>query len=348
MTQHPKSVVLSQDYELFFQDSGSIEACLIRPCDWLLAFAREHDARMTFFVDIGMVDCMRAFQSVPAVRKMYDVVCAHIEALGKAGHEIALHIHPHWEESRWSDNGWDFSGARYRLDQFATDQAQDIVRRYGQLLQQLTDQPLQSYRAGGFCIEPFEIIKPELARLGIFTDSSIVPGACLKDNEKGFDFRYVPDSAYWFFEDSPRREVAAGEFLEIPVSTTTLPFFHYWQRMFERLTRRKPPAGEAAQGVSKRLGSKEIIRRLLGAGRVSELSVDGPKAPQLTSQEHDQTFAPFCQVMGHPKLVTPAALQHFGAFLDHYAVERVVAIDTLAQEIRSVANTATTPADAAA
>ena len=51
-------LILSQDYELFFDKSGSLEKCLFEPCAALLDFADKHDSKVTFFVDAGMLLCM--------------------------------------------------------------------------------------------------------------------------------------------------------------------------------------------------------------------------------------------------------------------------------------------------
>ena len=51
-------LVVSQDYELFFGRSGSIEKCLIEPCEMLLDFADMAGVKVTFFVDAGMLCCM--------------------------------------------------------------------------------------------------------------------------------------------------------------------------------------------------------------------------------------------------------------------------------------------------
>ncbi|MEM8547225.1 MAG: hypothetical protein AAGF46_03590 [Pseudomonadota bacterium] len=325
-------LVLSQDYELFFQDSGTIEDCLLRPSDWLSAFARERGASLTFFVDAGMLSRMSALRNQPTVGRMYDTVRRHVAQLANAGHEIGLHVHPHWEDTEWDGTRWQFGGARYRLDQFSVEETQDIVTRYAAELQALTDRRLLTYRAGGFCIEPFDHLREALLSLDITVDSSVVPGAYLQDAEKGFDFRAVPEAPWWYFDASPRKADPAGRFLEIPISTTTLPFFHYWKRLFARLAG-KGGGGAAAGGAPKRLGALAIVRRLLGDGRISELSVDAPKAPQLVAAAAADRVPPFWQVMGHPKLVTPESLQYLGRFLDARGIRRVIPLASLAEDI---------------
>ena len=147
----------------------------------------------------------------------------------------------------------------------------------------LTNGGVESYRAGGFCVEPFGRIRNCLLEHGIMIDSSVVPGAVLKDADKGFDFSVVPDNGWWRFSASPAIPDSNGEFIEIAVTPLELPLFHYWGRLASHITRRQR-SGMIGDGTSKEIGKCEILRRLVGKGRISELSVDAPKAAQLLSR----------------------------------------------------------------
>ena len=107
MASESPILVLSLDYELFFGKSGSVQRCLVDPCDALAVTAKETGLEITLFVDAGMILCMqRESASSPAVSKMADQVRDHVTSLAAQGFEIALHVHPHWEESRWTNGAW--------------------------------------------------------------------------------------------------------------------------------------------------------------------------------------------------------------------------------------------------
>lgn len=274
-------LVLSQDYELFFDRSGSIQKCLFEPTDMLLDFADQSGLRITFFVDAGMLCLMGQLSAAsPSVSAELSKIRRHIENVHSRGHEIGLHIHPHWEDTRWEDGQWDFSETRYQLRDFSVDEVSDIVSRYSGALNELCDGTTRTYRAGGFCIEPFEKLKAPLIENGITVDSSVVPGAKLDDPDKGFDFSNMPPKSWWRFNSTPRKPDADGAFLEIPITPVTLPPLHYWARAVDRIFDRQPK-GVIGDGSSKAIGKKEVLRRLAGAGRVSELSLDVAKAPNL-------------------------------------------------------------------
>ncbi len=335
MRHTDRVLILSQDYELFFHKSGTVEQCLFAPCDALLEFASARDLKYTFFVDAGMLLAMERYKSdVAELGGTLSKVQQHIESLANAGHEIALHIHPHWEDTTWVDGQWQFAGTRYQLREFAKDDIDRIVGQYSETLANLSGQMPTSYRAGGFCLEPFEVLGEALAKYGVTVDSSVVPGALLRDPDKGFNFGLSPDHEWWHFDTSPEQTLRSGRFVEIPITPQRLPFFYYWQRAVQRLA--GPSVSESfGDGTSKRIGRKEIIRRLLGFSRTAELSVDDAKARHLLSRRVLKQKRQVWHVMGHPKLVSPRALQILGQFIESTGIERFATVTEIASLVRS-------------
>jgi len=328
-------MVLSQDYELFFQRSGSIENCLFAPSDMLLDFAADSGMRITFFVDAGMLSRMKELSpSSPSLALDLSRIQRHIESLHARGHEIGLHIHPHWEDTVRDGDAWDFDNTRYQLRDFSADEISDIVSKYTARLNELCDGTVSSYRAGGFCVEPFDALRDSLLKNGVTTDSSVVPGAVLKDDSKGFDFSKVPGKSWWHFEESPLLPDAGGQFLEIPITPVVLPVLHYWGRAIDRVLGRQP-TGVIGDGSSKAIGKREILRRLAGAGRVSELSIDVAKAGRLLSNRVLRQDRNIWQVMGHPKLMGKSSLEALREFTKRKSIRRFETLSGLAAAIRA-------------
>ena len=330
----PAIFTLSLDYELFFGKSGSFEDCLFRPCEIIERFCKKQSIQVTYFVDAGMLVKLRELASGDsAMRRAYDDVRRHVEHLALQGHEIGLHVHPHWKETRWYRDEWDFMGTRYRLDQFDRIEADEIVVSYAAELQKLTPRSLVSYRAGGFCIEPFEFVRSALQKSGITIDSSVVPGASLVDEEKGFDFRRAPDRPGWTFSESPTSEDPDGEFVEVPITPLRLPFFHYWGRVLGRLLPQDRNPNSPA-GRSKRIGHREIMRRLSGRSNISELSIDSAKAPHIPAPLDALKSRSMWHVMGHPKLVTHRSLEALNKFLDRLGERETMTVGDFGQTQR--------------
>jgi hypothetical protein len=325
-------LILSQDYELFFHRSGTVEKCLFEPCDALLRSARKAGYRITFYVDAGMLCRMQDLAPrEQRVAREFDLVRRHVEALAQAGHDIGLHVHPHWEETVRSGGGWRFEGTRYQLGQFTNDQAAEIVSRYATTLAEACGVAPTSYRAGGFCIEPFDGISSALLDAGIDVDSSVVPGAHLKNVEKGFDFRRVPSTDWWRFQNSPVVAQQDGKFLEIPVTPLHLPAWYYWRRIMARLS---PAAQHFGDGSAKPVGRKEILRRLAGISRVAEASIDAAKVRELGRAIAGSGHR-IWHVMGHPKNISRESLSFFQSVIREKHLDTFASVAGAAQLIRA-------------
>lgn len=328
---NPARLILSTDYELFFHRSGTVQRCLIDPAERLLEFTARHGMKMTFFVDTGMLRCLdRHAASHPALAKEADTIRAQLRRLSRAGHELGLHIHPHWEDTRLVDDSWDFSNTRYRLDMFSDEDVASLLEANFELLQALSDEPVVSYRAGGFCVDPFERIAPIFSRLGITIDSSVVPGAKLTDAEKGFDFSKTPDEAYWDFEHSAATATSGGTFREVAITPLRVGRFYFWGRLLNRLGGSQ--GGEHfGDGISKAIGRAEVLRRLFGRSLVSELSMDDAKAQLLRHAYTSQPDRRVWHVMGHPKLLSERSLECLQAFAAQAGVAEGVTVASFAR-----------------
>ena len=328
------TLIISQDYELFFQRSGTIEKCLFEPCDAILRSAVNHGYRITFYVDAGML--FRMQESARRYQRLsieFDKIRRHLAGLVNAGHDIGLHIHPHWEDTQYVDGEWSFETTRYQLRDFSHDDVADIIVRYMNVLREICGFAPVSYRAGGFCIEPFDRVGALLLDAGIDVDSSVVPGAYLRDRDKGFDFRAAPAADWWYFDKSPAIANEGGRFLEIPVTSQMLPFSYYWRRLFSKLGGGGDrPFGD---GAAKRIGRREVLRRLAGLSRVAEMSVDDPKAGELKRLSGQLPARRLCHIMGHPKNLSPKSLLFLENMLESKSVKRFENIATAAQLIRA-------------
>jgi hypothetical protein len=328
------TLIISQDYELFFQRSGTIEKCLFEPCDAILRSARNRGYKITFYVDAGML--FRMQEGAPRHRPLsigFDRIRRHLAGLVDGGHDIGLHVHPHWEDTRYVDGEWVFEATRYQLRDFSHDEVTDIVARYVKILGEACGVAPASYRAGGFCVEPFDRLGALLLNAGIDVDSSVVPGAYLRDRDKGFDFRAAPARDWWYFEKSPAVAAEPGRFLEIPVTAQVLPFSYYWRRLFSKLgAGGQRPFGD---GAAKRIGRREVLRRLAGLSRVAEMSVDEPKAAELERLSGEPPARRICHIMGHPKNLSSNSLLFLEKMLESKGVNRFETVATAAARIRA-------------
>jgi len=311
-------LILSLDYELFFgARHGTPERCLIEPTQALLSITDRIGAKLAFFVDAGYLCKLAEHASRDAgARREFDAVRGHLGSLARGGHAIELHIHPHWEDTQRTADGWRFDLRRYALQSFTGAQILDIVTRYTRALSDFA-KPV-AYRAGGWVIQPFAPLAPALRANGIRIDSTVFPGGHTADSTQALDFRASPDKDSWRFDTDPLTPVSRGYFTEVPIASLRVSPVGYWSLAARKLAggRRHRPWGN---GAAIALGRRDLAAKL-SARTTSAVSIDGPKAGWLERayREHRSRGRDCMVVMGHPKALTPYSLERLDRFLQRH------------------------------
>ena len=214
-------IFITLDYELFFGPRfGTVLASIIEPTERLIEIANKHNIRMTFFIDIGYIIKLKKYKSkYIELEQDYKLITEQIQVLASSGHDVQLHIHPHWEDSYYDGSKWVMVTERYRLHDFSNDEIKDIVFRYKKSLEEITCNQIFTYRAGGWCIQPFSKIKQALKENGLWLDSTLFKNGTAKSSTHFFNFKNMPEKIQYSFEDDPLVEAPNGYFLEVPISS---------------------------------------------------------------------------------------------------------------------------------
>lgn len=227
------AVYLTFDYELFFgSETGTVKACMIDPTEQLLAICEKHTIPMTFFIDVGMLLKMNEFkEEFPELANEYQAIISQIQRMESLGCSVQLHIHPHWENATYVNGKWSINvDGCYKLSDFSQEEATAIIEKYFYFLQNLVTQKITSYRAGGWCIQPFDHVKETFRRLGITIDSSVFPGGKFESPHYAFDFTAVKRYAQPYrFESDVCVANKAGYFTELPISSWHYSPLFYWR-----------------------------------------------------------------------------------------------------------------------
>lgn len=308
-----KEVFFTFDYELFFgPNSGTVENCLIKPTEKLIEISRKTGAKFTFFVDCGFLVKLKSEASkFPKLAGDLEKVSSQLRLLRKEGHSLQLHIHPHWEDSFYDGERWQINSKRYRLHDFSPQDVLSIVQRYTEVLASYTSDVF-SYRAGGWCIQPFEQIAKALQDNGVFVDSTVYTGGLLETPTHFFDFRKAPKKSEWRFSADPVSEDPQGSFREIAISSSNISPVFYWRFFLSKLSKKKEYSiyGDG-QAIGSATGDK--IKLLLFGG-VGPVSVDGLRASLLQKQFAKNTEKSLV-VIGHPKALSEYSFQAMEKFI---------------------------------
>lgn len=308
--------IITFDYELFFgSDSGSVDNCILRPTERLETLLNSYNIKATFFVDVGYL--VRA-EELKCDLDSINNVKAQIQQLHLDGHDIQLHIHPHWQESTWEQGKWYFNLSKYKLSDFSIEEAAKIIRRYSSALRDLIDVHPVAFRAGGWCIQPFSHFSSALYEAGIRIDSTVYIGGKNASAIQGFDFHDAPSLPYWRFENDPLEVDSKGSFIELPISSASINPLFFWRLAIIRMLGRKRHSsfGDGSAVSMSRMQLKHLLTRPSS----SVASIDGYKSRLLPyfRRQHAALFgkqAPFV-LIGHPKSTSPYSFSKLKAYLD--------------------------------
>lgn len=193
-------LILTVDYEIFGNGSGNIDCCVIKPAASMLAITERFHAPITFFVET--LEFIALEQSADMKKGVKQIREQLSKAIG-SGHDAQLHIHPQWHNAKYLSNGtWKLDLDRWRIGDLEEHQVTDLIQRGKSWLEELLQPVKESYscntfRAGGWCIQPSEVVINAMRKNGIEIDSTVAPG--FRNSTKGAwsDFRNAPDKSHW-------------------------------------------------------------------------------------------------------------------------------------------------------
>lgn len=311
------AVYLTFDYELFFgSETGTVKACMIDPTDQLLAICEKHTIPMTFFIDVGMLLKMNELkEEFPELANDYQAIISQINRMEVLGCAVQLHIHPHWENAIYKNGKWSINvDGCYKLSDFLQEEATAIIEKYFYFLQNLVTQKITSYRAGGWCIQPFSQVKETFKKLGITIDSSVFPGGKFESPHYAFDFTTVKRYTQPYrFDSDVCMANKAGYFTELPISSWHYSPLFYW-RLY--VLGRLFPTNHKMLGDGNFLAQPGRKKAVLTSFTWNHVSCDGYYAGLLQRQFrcYQRKKTDFV-VIAHPKGLTRFSIRKLEQFI---------------------------------
>ncbi len=311
------NIYITLDYEIYFgENHGTVEKCIIYPTSELIRIAEKHKVRFSFFVDCGFILKLDEYRKkYPQLEKDYIAITKQLKYLANTGHDIQLHIHPHWEDSYFNGERWIIDVKRYKLADFNENEITDIVYRYKQVLTVLTNKTVFAFRAGGWCLQPFDKLKKVFQQNNITLDSSVFRNGFYVSENYEYDFRTAPDKTIYKFESDPAKENKNGYFTELPISSIENSPLFFW-KLF--LLGRKNPYLHKPLGDGKAMPAPGYRKKLLTRFTNNPVSIDGYNAQLLQKVLRDlqKKNAENMVVIGHPKALSRYSIQKLEEFVE--------------------------------
>jgi len=287
---------------------------MIEPTNRLMEIALKHKVYFVFFIDAGYLWQLKNQAHIQSCKNDFVLVSEQIKQLVKQGHEIGLHIHPHWEDCIFENNAWKINVSRYKLSDFNENEIENIITKYHETIINIVGNPCRSFRAGGWCIQPFSKIKPALLKNNIFIDSSVYKNGYHQFSAQSYDFRNAPDKTEWNFENDECVEDSTGKFTEVAISSDHLPptfFVNLYLKM------KIDPAEFRPMGDGSWLKDKKKIYRQFYSYTNHFACCDGFFASRLKTilLKLESEKKKRMVVLGHPKSLAECSFKYLDEFI---------------------------------
>jgi hypothetical protein len=327
------------DYELFLGErSGNVQECLIRTTDKLLARLNRYGFKSIFFVDTVYLLRLREQAALHAPAKAdLDTITGQLVRMLDAGHEIQPHLHPHWIDAVYDHktNEWCLPNKRYYT--FAAlpedkrtglfDQSVDLIRSVQRIAKQ--GHPVDSYRAGGWSVQPFANFRPYFLKHGIVHEFSVIPGRYLYSDAHHFDFREAPaDRPVYHFSQEVCEPDDEGIFTEWTISNLPRTPMQQWiyfkiNGMLHRLHICGKYGGKAIAFNVKEQG--DIYNRGKATRQIA--SFEGLNPYQVMRFVRRIKRQDYFQFISHPKLLNEFEIRMVGLLLWSLSRNRRISTD---------------------
>nr|WP_164969312.1 hypothetical protein [Halarcobacter anaerophilus] len=277
----------------------------------------KYGIKASFFVDSGYLIKLDEYRKkYNILEENYQNIVTQIKNLSNNGHDIQLHIHPHWEDSYFNGEKWIINTKRYRLQEFNDNEIDNIVFKYKKILTDITGNKIFTYRAGGWCIQPFLNIGKALKKHNIWLDCTVFNNGKNNSNTHYFDFSNMPKKDIWKFDENPLKEDKTGYFTEIPISSYKVSPLFFWKLAFYK---KFGGSFHKSFGDGNAVGGSKLDKlRMLIKRTDSVVSLDGYKISYLQSALFDfkknidnKNFV----IIGHPKAMTEYSLKKLEEFI---------------------------------
>ena len=328
-------ILLTFDYELFFgKNYKTCDEVLFKPSAKIAQILSNHHVSGTFFADTCSVFAQERNKDLDYVKKFKE----QLMSLNKMGHDIQLHIHPHWQRTTIENGEWKFPADWYRIHDFNLlgGEAIDIIRDGIAFLNETLhpvdeDYKCIAYRAGGYCIQPYDELIKVLYSEGIRIDSSI----CMyKDNtvpSRYYDYKNMPNALNWWIQPCVDLQNCSTD-KPTGIALYEVPVGYYHQSLFDRILLRNKvyykhgePLGKAMPTLgSDNVNEQGFIAKLLTYNKqYQRLSLDSMSAElaylavkilyKMYNANNNDVYVAF---VSHPKVFTGEAFDNLDRFIN--------------------------------
>lgn len=320
-------IYITFDYEVFLGPNvGSVDKCLIEPTNNLIKLARKHKVHFVFFIDVLFLLKMEEYKELDSsINADYLKIITQLYELFDDGHDLQLHIHPHWYYSIYDINRrkWSLDYTHYKLSDCSFSDIEIMFINSVTFLSKITGRKITTYRAGGYSLPNNVLFFDMLNKYGILNDSSVFMLKKEFSDFQYYDYSTIKEYNKYSFNNDIQVECDKGCFTEFPISSIRInPICYYIYTLVIKLLNRDTIEIGDGKGVGdfnnkwKRVEKyyKRIISYVVIPASVDSIYSFWIKKIKKTIQSKSQNLL---VIIGHPKRQTVYSIRNLDKFLSN-------------------------------
>jgi hypothetical protein len=221
-------IVLTDDWELRGNGTGTVEESQRRPALRLMDLYEQFGIRSTFNLEVMQQIAFEEYANRhEEIRSGRDAWLDAVRAMVNRGFDTQLHIHPQWWGAEYVDGWWKL-GRHWNIAAYSKKDVEQICdEAISYILPLIAPRSVTTFRAGSWGMgPPSRIILEALIQRGVTVDVSIAAGLRYEGEGIRLDYSQVdsPHAAYRPDIDDIRRigsRTTAADLIEIPTQSVT-------------------------------------------------------------------------------------------------------------------------------
>jgi len=229
-------IVITGDYEVFGNGTGDVKKCMIEPTYELMGICEKFGAKYTLFAEVCEYWAFKKAEEARKIRFNYspsEEIEKQLKEVIRRGHDVQLHFHPQWLESKYTENNWKVNLNYWRLPKVphGLGSYDDELSLRGLFFKGISTlerllMPVNpsyrciAFRAGGWSIQPSKEIIAAMLDMGVLADATVFKWGYNLRWPFFYDFRnaYSNCDPWWIDPDdiNSARKDNRGTVLEVP------------------------------------------------------------------------------------------------------------------------------------
>jgi len=313
MLDNSKTILLTFDYELFLgAKSGTVDQCLLQPTRHLQNVMQPFGVKAVFFVDCTYLLRLKEVSLThTAAKRDFEKISHQLVELVNEGHYLYPHIHPHWMDASYisAQNSWELNHLeKYSMNNLASAERNTIFSNSVGVLDDIIKEAVPNYqmdcyRAGGWCIQPFEVFREIFKDHGIQNDFSVLGGFGMTSNAQTFDFTSIAKNQVPYrFESDVNQMDKEGSFWQFPINSIPFRKGSLWNRLLLKVLWRT----KLGQSYGKGIGVSPKIKwvDLSYDQQYQMLSIELLNQLNLSAYKRYLSSNNYMHWVSHPKMIS--------------------------------------------